>query len=47
MTGFDPVQVPFWQLSVCVQPFASLHAVPFAFAGFEHTPVAGLQVPAT
>jgi hypothetical protein len=45
-TGFDPVQVPFWQLSVCVQPFASLHAVPLAFEGFEHTPVDGLQVPA-
>jgi len=41
------VQVPFWQLSVCVQALPSLHEVPFAATGFEHTPVVVLQVPAT
>ena len=44
-TGFDPVHVPLWQVSVCVQAFPSLHAAPFAFAGFEQTPVAGAHVP--
>jgi len=42
------VQVPFWQLSVCVQALPSLHPVPFvAFVGAEHCPVDELQVPAT
>jgi hypothetical protein len=45
-TGFDPVQMPAWQVSVCVQAFPSLHAVPFVLAGFEQTPVAALQEPA-
>src|SRR5437867_259135 len=45
-TGFAPTQLPFWQASVRVQAFPSLHAVPFGlFVGAEHTPVAGLQVP--
>jgi hypothetical protein len=35
-TGFAPVQTPVWQVSVCVQASASLHAVPSAAAGFEH-----------
>ena len=39
------MHVPDWQVSVCVQPFPSLHAEPFAFVGFEHTPVPELQVP--
>jgi len=30
-TGFDPVQTPLWQVSVCVHWFASLHVVPFGF----------------
>jgi hypothetical protein len=46
-TGFAPVQTPAWQVSLCVQPLPSLQAVLFAFAGLEHVPVAGLQVPAT
>ena len=46
VTGFPPVHVPDWQVSVCVHAFPSLHDVPFAFAGFEHAPVAGLHVPA-
>jgi hypothetical protein len=29
-----------------VQAFPSLQAVPFVWAGFEHTPVVGSQVPA-
>ena len=45
VTGFEPVQTPAWQVSVCVHAFPSLHVVPFVFAGFEH-PVAGLHVPA-
>jgi hypothetical protein len=40
-----PVQTPAWQASVCVQALPSLHADPFAFDGFEQTPVAGAQVP--
>src|SRR5439155_1035015 len=46
-TGLLPVQSPLWQVSVCVQALPSLHAVPSIVAGFEHAPVAGLQVPAT
>src|SRR5437773_416233 len=33
-------------MSVRVQALASLHEVPFAFAGFEHLPVQGMQIPA-
>jgi hypothetical protein len=47
VTGLDPAQIPEWQASVCVQALPSLHAAPSALAGFEHTPVAVLQVPAT
>ncbi len=46
-TGFWPVQVPAWHVSVWVQASASLHEVPSGFVGFEHAPVAGLQVPAS
>jgi hypothetical protein len=46
-TGFDPVQTPAWQVSVCVQALPSLQAVPLAAGGLEQTPVEGLQVPAT
>ena len=45
VTGFPPVQVPVWQVSVWVHAFASLHDVPFALSGFEHTPVDVLHVP--
>jgi hypothetical protein len=41
------VQTPAWQVSVCVQAFPSLHAVPLGALGFEQTPVAVLQTPAT
>ena len=44
---FDPVQIPVRQVSVCVQAFPSLHAVPSGAAGFEQIPVVVLQVPAT
>jgi hypothetical protein len=44
-TGFEPAQVPAWHVSLCVHASASLHAEPSGFAGFEQTPVAGLQVP--
>jgi hypothetical protein len=47
ITGFAPVHVPAWQVSVWVHASPSLQAVPFAAAGFEHWPVAGSQVPAT
>jgi hypothetical protein len=46
-TGLAPVQVPAWQVSLCVQALASLHAVPSATGGLEQVPVVGLQVPAT
>jgi hypothetical protein len=42
-----PLQVPFWQVSVCMQALPSLQLVPLAAAGFEHVPVAVLHVPAT
>ena len=47
VTGLDPVHVPFWQLSVWVQAFPSLHVVPFEAVGFEQVPLLGLHVPAT
>src|SRR2546427_452648 len=46
-TGFAPVQVPVWQVSLCVQAFPSLQAAPSALAGLEQAPLAGSQVPAT
>ena len=45
-TGLPLVHVPVWHVSVCVHALPSLHAVPFAFAGFEQTPVPALHVPA-
>ena len=45
VTGFDPVHVPLWQVSVCVQALPSLHDVPFGAAGFEQVPVLALHVP--
>lgn len=45
VTGLPPVQVPAWQVSVCVQAFPSMHAVPFPLFGFEQTPVTMLHVP--
>lgn len=46
-TGLPPEQAPAWHVSVCVQALPSLQALPFAFGGFEQTPVAVLQVPAS
>src|SRR5437667_170156 len=46
-TGLEPVQVPFWQVSVCVQALPSLHAVPLPASGLAHRPVAVSQVAAT
>jgi hypothetical protein len=43
--GF-PAHTPLVQVSLCVQALPSLQVVPSAAAGFEHVPVAGLQVPA-
>jgi len=45
-TGLPPVHVPDTHVSVWVHAFPSEHAVPSVFVGFEHTPFAGLQVPA-
>jgi hypothetical protein len=47
VTAFEPEQVPFWHVSVCVQALPSLQVVPFAAVGFEHVPVVGSHVPAT
>src|SRR2546422_752116 len=47
VTGLEPVQIPVWHVSVCVQALPSLHAVPFGAFGLEQAPVVGLQVPAT
>src|SRR2546426_8142480 len=46
-TGLPPVQVPDWQVSVCVHALPSLQAVSIAGIGFERTPASALQVPAT
>ena len=43
-TGFAPVQVPLWQVSVVVQALPSEQVVSSGFGGFEQTPVCGLQV---
>src|SRR5438874_759617 len=47
VTGFVPVQVPAWHVSVRVHALLSSHVVPFGLAGFEHAPVDGLHVPAS
>jgi hypothetical protein len=44
---FDPVQVPAWQVSVCVQALPSEQALPSVLVGFEQTPVPVLHTPAT
>src|SRR5439155_25687502 len=45
VTGFVPVQVPAWHVSVRVHALLSSHVVPFGLAGFEHMPVDTLHVP--
>jgi hypothetical protein len=44
---FEPWQVPFWQVSVCVQGFPSSQGVPASATGLLQVPVAGLQTPDT
>jgi hypothetical protein len=45
---WDPgTHAPAWHASPLVHESPSLHDVPFIAFGFEHTPVAGLHVPAT
>ena len=39
------MHAPLWHVSVCVHALPSLHAVPLASGGLEHSPVAGLHVP--
>src|SRR5438876_749096 len=46
-TGLAPVQVPDWQVSVCVHALPSLQAVSLAAFGFEWTPVEVSHVCAT
>src|SRR5256885_1283029 len=46
-SGLGAVPVPAWQVSVPVQALPSLQEAPLGFAGLEHVPVAGSQVPAT
>src|SRR5438552_2479200 len=43
-TGFMPVHVPAWQVSVRVQALPSLQAAPSGFAGLEQVPVDGSSV---
>jgi hypothetical protein len=45
--GVPGVQRPAWQVSPVVQALPSLQGVAFGAVGFEQTPVAGTQVPAT
>jgi hypothetical protein len=45
-TGFEPLHVPLWQVSLCVHALPSLQTVPFEEAGFEHVPELGSHVPA-
>src|SRR5437879_4354566 len=45
--GFAPMQLPAWQVSVCVQASPSAQALPSAWFGLEHVPLAGSQTPAT
>ncbi len=46
LTGLLPVQVPLWQVSVCVQALLSLQDVPSDFTVGVGHPVEGAQVPA-
>src|SRR5438552_303223 len=41
-----PMQLPAWQVSVCVQASPSEQALPSALSGLEHVPFAGSQTPA-
>jgi hypothetical protein len=46
-TGFPPVQMPFWQVSVWVHALPSMQVVPLLAAGLLQMPVAGSQLPTT
>src|SRR5206468_1418011 len=46
-TGFAPMQVPAWQVSVWVQASPSVQALPLGFSGLEQVPLTGSQTPAT
>ena len=46
VTGLAPMHAPAWHVSTVVQPFPSLHALPSARTGFEHTPVVESHTPA-
>jgi len=43
VTGFEPVQVPFWQVSVRVHAFPSLHVVPLLAFELTQAPTFGSQ----
>jgi hypothetical protein len=45
VTALAPVHTPLEQVSILVHRLPSLHVVPSFFAGLEHLPVAGAQVP--
>src|SRR4051794_32052610 len=45
--ALPPTHAPAWQESVWVHALASLQVAPSAFAGFVHTPDAGLHTPAS
>src|SRR2546425_54302 len=47
MMGFAPTQAPSWQESLWVQASPSEQALPSAWFGLEHVPLAGSQIPAT
>jgi hypothetical protein len=47
ITADPPTQAPPWQVSPALHPLPSLHAVPSAFDVYTHSPVAGLQFPAS
>jgi hypothetical protein len=46
-TGAAPKHVPAWQVSAWVQALPSLQEVPLVLGGSLHSPVEGLQVPAS
>src|SRR5438309_455197 len=47
IAAMPAVHAPPWQVSVAVQALWSSHAAPSVLLGFEHSPVAGLHVPAS
>jgi hypothetical protein len=43
VTGFEPVQTPAWQVSLCVHALPSSHAVPFAALDHAVVEAAGVH----